>query len=205
MLSVCSSLPAPDWKVVKPTAAIPRENYRSWALFLVCNPTWLLKEKSAQVENLFENFLGFGEAIGKKNLAVWFWKRQMRIVDPSLPQNVDVARGTQYCSAMKLLPSKGPYVVITKDYPDANAFPRERVVLEIGAMTPSEVTKLMASLADQLLIQGSVTVQPPPAKEASWTDLLESARLAMLEFGCRFKVQVSAPGFSAETRECVKP
>jgi len=33
--------------------AIPRANYKSWSLFLVCKPDWIRPQRSADVKALF--------------------------------------------------------------------------------------------------------------------------------------------------------
>src|SRR6267378_5806054 len=60
---------------VTPTEQIPR-NYESWSIFLVCNPEWMLNKGDQGIADLFKAYKAFGAAIGEKNLAVWFWKKQ---------------------------------------------------------------------------------------------------------------------------------
>ena len=83
-------------EVVGPTAQIPRAAYKSWSLFLVCNADWVQPEKSADLGSLYWRFRSFGDAIGRDNLAVWFWKRKGQIPDPKLSENVDVAKSAEY-------------------------------------------------------------------------------------------------------------
>ena len=47
---------------------IPKDPRKSWSLFLVCNPSWLLPENSARLQNLRQQFDAFGEAIGPDHL-----------------------------------------------------------------------------------------------------------------------------------------
>ena len=63
-------------EVVGPTDKIPRELDKTWSLFLMCNPDWVSADRSRDVETLYGRFRAFGDAIGKENLAVWFWKRK---------------------------------------------------------------------------------------------------------------------------------
>jgi hypothetical protein len=55
---------------------IPKESFghphRTWSLFLVCNPAWLLRNNDEGIAKLFYVFWVFGSAIGPDNLAVWF-------------------------------------------------------------------------------------------------------------------------------------
>src|SRR5262245_50115023 len=83
-------------EVVGPTEQIPRNSFKTWSLFLVCNPDWATPDRSADLANLYRRFKPFGDAIGKDNLAVWFWKRKARVDDPKLADYVDVARSAEF-------------------------------------------------------------------------------------------------------------
>ena len=83
MAVVIASVMAPDRagaqaavEIVSTTGEIPRASFKSWSIFLVCNPDWVSPEKSGDLANLYRRFKSFGDAIGRDNLAVWFWKRQ---------------------------------------------------------------------------------------------------------------------------------
>lgn len=95
-------------ELVSPTEQIPRGTYKTWSLFLVCNPDWVAPEKSADLANLYRRFRSFGDAIGGENLAVWFWKRRGPVDDPRLAENIDVARSVEFCGALGRAPSQGP-------------------------------------------------------------------------------------------------
>jgi hypothetical protein len=197
-------------EVVGPTAQIPRGTFKTWSLFLVCNPDWVSPEKSADLRNLYWRFKSFGDAIGKDNLAVWFWKRQVPVTDPKLAENVDVARSAEFCGALGRPPSQGPYLVVTTAYPDVAAFPAERAVFQLGGMQPADLAKLLNTLTDQLLLQGRVdaaiaAAQPaaPAASTSSlWIRLLEGARQSLIGFGCAVKLQIDTGLLSAELRGC---
>src|SRR5262245_29698848 len=62
-------------EVVRSTQEIPRGSYKTWSLFLICNPNWVQPDKSRDLENLYWRFRAFGDAIGPDNLAVWFWTK----------------------------------------------------------------------------------------------------------------------------------
>src|SRR6266850_2591568 len=78
-------------EVVPATTDIPRGNYKTWSLFLVCNPRWLASDKTHELYDLYSQFESFGDSIGPDNLAVWFWKRKVS-VKSDLAANVDVTR-----------------------------------------------------------------------------------------------------------------
>jgi hypothetical protein len=204
--------------LVSPTEHIPRDTYKTWSLFLVCNPDWVAPEKSADLANLYHRFKSFGDAIGRDNLAVWFWKRKVAISDPRLAENVDVARNAEFCRALGRAPSQGPYLVVTTAYPDVAAFPKEHAIFELGGLQPADLAKLLNTLTDQLLLQGRVdaaaaaergpeppTPAPPaPPTSSLWIRLLEGARQSMIGLGCNVKLQIATGLLSAELRACTE-
>ena len=137
-------------ELVGPTDEIPRNSYRSWALFLVCNPDWVTERRSGDLANLYWAFKRFGDAIGPRNLAVWFWKEQMRVTDPRLGDNVNVARAAAYCSSLSLIPSRGPFIVITTGHPGADSVPPAHGIFELGDLQPEQIGKLLLRLTDVL-------------------------------------------------------
>src|ERR1700737_4544399 len=46
--------------------------YKSWSLFLICNPRWMLENGDKGIRDLFIAYYAFSRAIGPYNLAVWF-------------------------------------------------------------------------------------------------------------------------------------
>jgi hypothetical protein len=183
---------------------IPRDGFSSWSLFLVCNPGWVNPEKSGDLANLYLSFKAFGDAIGRDNLAVWFAKKETSIGDPDLARNVDVARAAEFCKALKLRPSRGPFLVITTEYPDLKQIPRDRVVYELGGLGSRNLQRLLDKLTDELLLSEKAPLegmQPLPAPPF-WVRLLEGARKSMNGFGCKLKLRIDTGAFSAELREC---
>ena len=205
-------------ELVSPVQKIPRDEFKTWSLFLVCNADWVAPERSADLANLYRRFQSFGDAIGPDNLAVWFWKRQVPLHDPKLAENVDVARSAEFCRALKKPPSQGPYLVVTSEYPEVKVFPSERAIFELGNLQPKELSTLLGSLTDQLLLSGRIETQieaarakalpagsppsPQPPTSSLWIRLLEGARQSMIGFGCNVKIQVDTGLFNAELRQC---
>lgn len=206
-------------ELTSPTAQIPRGTYKTWSMFLICNPDWVSPEKSDDLANLYRRFKSFGDAIGSDNLAVWFWKTAVPVSDPKLPENVDVARSAQFCRALQRPPSQGPYLVVTTAYPDVAAFPKDRAIFELGGLPPADLAKLLNGLTDQLLLQnrvdaaiaasvargapaGAAPPAPPAVTSSLWIHLLEGARQSMIGFGCKVKLQVDTGPLKAELREC---
>jgi hypothetical protein len=199
-------------ELVSPTEQIPHGAYKTWALFLICNPDWVAPEKSSDLANLYHRFKSFGEAIGRDNLAVWFWKRRAPVSDPGLAENVDVARSAEFCRVLGRAPSHGPYLVVTTAYPDVAAFPKERAVFELGGLQSVDIAQLLNKLTDQLLLQGRVDAQmsassPPAAGGVApptslWIRLLEGTRQSLIGVGCTVKLQIDTGLLSAELRAC---
>lgn len=132
---------------------IPK-NYQSWSLFLICNPQWLLAENEAKLSDLHQRFRSFGQAIGARHLAAWFWKRPPGAGRP-IAENIDVDRSAAFCTKLKLLPSKSPYVVVTTTYPDLEEEDlKHQVLIELNKLPPADIGNLMNKLADQLIVQG---------------------------------------------------
>src|SRR5689334_12625995 len=78
-------------------------NYKSWSLFLVCNPEWLVTSDAAQgnMRDLFRSFGVFGQIIGSEHLAVWF-RKPGTAANPSAPDSYDAAEAADYCSVYHL-------------------------------------------------------------------------------------------------------
>jgi hypothetical protein len=132
---------------------LPR-NFQSWSLFLVCNPQWFLAESDSRLSGLYQQFRSFGQAIGAQHAAVWFWKRTPGAGRPAA-ESLDVDRNAAYCTKLKLLPSKSPYVVVTTNYPDLNSEDlKQQVLIELNNLPPADVGDLLTRLTDQLLVQG---------------------------------------------------
>jgi hypothetical protein len=79
-------------ELVAKKQAIPK-NFKTYSLFLVCNPQWLDPAKNAGLLQLYRQFQSFGRAIGDDHAAVWFWKSDSyEHSDAALAQIVDVER-----------------------------------------------------------------------------------------------------------------
>ncbi len=132
---------------------IPK-NYKSWSLFVICNPDWLMVENEPKLSALYQRFRSFGQAIGPQHLVLWFWKRQPRIGNVRA-EDIDVDRNAAFCEKLALLPSKSPYVVVTRAYPDLNE-PNLRpdILIELNKLPAADVGNLLNKLTDQLLVEG---------------------------------------------------
>jgi hypothetical protein len=95
--------------------AIPKAHYKSWSLFLICNPSWILANGDEGIGKLFRAYTAFGKAIGPDNLAVWFSDPPGQV---ATTENTDIERMSHYCEKFGLLPSQTPQVVTTTRHPD---------------------------------------------------------------------------------------
>jgi hypothetical protein len=193
---------------LEPTGKIPQGRYKTYSLFLVCNPEWLAQDKGGGLLNLYWNFEAFGRTIGDDNLAVWFIKD----LDPQLRafvgRSTDVERSVRFCKAWKLKPSAGPHLVITASYPDesklSKGLPADSAVFELGNMKPSEISGLLTRLTDELIQKGHVdssgAAYPPPP--SMWVRLLESTQQLINSFTCAWNFKIDAGPVKADLHSC---
>lgn len=197
---------APEQAVawIDATGTIPKNGYRTWSLFLVCDAAWLAPEKAADLNGLYQAFLRFGANIGQENLAVWFWKRRTPAASPELASNVDVDRSVGFCQQMKLPPSEGPYVVWLPDYPgeplpavtDEAKAPQ---AIALGGLHADRIAELLRRTGDQLALEGTIS---PPRQTSFFIRFLGAAQQAIRDFGCSINVKFTTGAVTAELRDC---
>jgi len=196
--------------------AIPKANYKTWSLFLICNPRWMADDRAEDLTKLYKAFQAFGQTIGRNNVAVWFWNHSYQGGKATI-DDVDLERSSDFCSAYGLVPSKGPYVVVTSTYPDLSQSqgkpPANSAWFALGAMKPSEISDLLAQLADQLVANAPVngTAKPSPVSDApapagsSWDKrLLAATQSLMNRLGCAWTLKVETEVVKAELQACTK-
>jgi len=200
-----------------------RPGFKTYSLFLMCNPDWLLNDSDANVASLFSDFKVFGAAIGDDNLAVWFWKHPgVGVYSPATASAIDFPRSINFCKKWQLAPSKGPYLVITSQYPDerhlGDLLPQDSAVFALGAAKREDIDKLLVSLSDQLLLTNKVPIPPPapagaptPAQPAAppparlpWsTRLLEAVQQSINQAGCEWTFKLQTGAVDATVHACV--
>jgi hypothetical protein len=205
-----SSAPQAAVELVAIKQAIPK-HFKTYSLFLVCNPQWLDPARNAGLLQLYRQFQSFGRAIGDDHAAVWFWKsNSYEHSDTALAQIVDVERSVRFCQAWKLKPSEGPHLVITSTYPDeahlSSGLPKDSAVYKLGDMPPPETSALLAKLTDQLIANGKVEnpdSPPAPAPPAKlWVQLLAATQQMMNSFGCTWSFKINAGPVTADLKSC---
>jgi hypothetical protein len=177
---------------------IPKNHFKTWSLFLISNPEWVLPESESKIKKLYQRYKVFGNAIGPDHLAVWFWisrqgqyrlNSQTYVGDKYIKnlKNIDVFRSSAFCKKLNLIPSEGPYIVITDEYPgegliqDYSTFNKleNYSIIELNDLTPPEITNILSKLADQLVLEGIYKFDPK--KEKFWRILEKSYEVIRTE------------------------
>jgi hypothetical protein len=178
-----SAYPAVKAQKVLRGETVPRKNlktgseYKSWSLFLVCNPQWLAAEKASDLNDLYLSFGNFGAAIGDDNLALWFSKATK---DADVGKSIDVEESSSYCRRWGLTPSRSPYLVVTTTYPGYS--------YEIASPAPPDLT-----LEPPRLIARIAAPSPAPAGAPSTTAPFEGMlpeNSAVFELGTMNPVEI---------------
>jgi hypothetical protein len=218
-ITICACLTidrafAQDLAVVPQTEAIPKNNYKTWTLFLICNPKWLSPMEAGssgtqkELYSLYDQFTSFGRTIGTDNLAVWFWKKtSAKLSNSALVSNVDVERSVRFCKAWSLTPSAGPHVVVTPTYPDESALskglPANTAVFELGNMKTVQISDLLAKLVDELLQNKRVEAPAAAAAPTSgMISLLQAVQRIINNVGCAWTFKISAGPLATEVHSC---
>jgi hypothetical protein len=192
--------------LLTPDEPVPRAQFQSWSLFLVCNPLWLLPESNQRLDSLYARFQAFGGAIGPRHVAVWFWSRRP---DPrDLRSAVDVTRSGAFCAQLGLPPSGSPYVVVTTDYPGeafVSSYPQSfdtlpnRYVLSLGDVDAAESAQLLTALADQ--VTSEELFKADPASEGfwrKWQRAFEVVRSEMIDIAGHVRISFTTTFFKVE-------
>ena len=180
VFALCSSseVRAQALEEVTPTAEIS-PGFDSWSLFLVCNPAWLVENGDPGIKELFWRYRAFGDAIGPKNLAIWFWKSRGK----PTADNTDVSRSSEYCKKYKLLPSDAPYVLVTTHHPD-EPNPSDHFVMRLNGLNAHDSASALATLTDQIVLTG--LNQSELDWSTRWLRLLAATTSAIKATGCYF-------------------
>lgn len=146
---------------------IPQKGYKSWSLFLITNPEWLMDQSNDKLTALYQQFNAFGDAIGTDNLAVWFWAQPPQT--NQMYKAVDVKRSVAFCQRLKLKPSEGPYVLVMTEYPgksvlsDSSSFPTNTanlLVIKLNGTDAASTTRLLNDLVDGLVLEDLSKLRP---------------------------------------------
>jgi hypothetical protein len=124
---------------------IPKD-FKTWSLFLVCNPAWLGDGAAAKARmtTLHGTFLGFGHSLGTRNAAVWFTTAN----GPAAEYDGD--RAGDFCGTYGLESNRSPYVVVTSDYPSPVGAPGEYVAISLTGLDEDNVSAVLGKMADRI-------------------------------------------------------
>lgn len=126
------------------------EPFKTWSLFLVCNPAWLSQKSTVRLEALYDQFRSFGWVIGPDNLAVWFRPDKHRTGTTARgPAIYDAERASLYCAKYKLASAASPHVVVTDRYPDGEDTGRQ-IIVALGDADSAVSMKILTELTDQI-------------------------------------------------------
>jgi hypothetical protein len=189
-----------------PNDPVPQATYKSWSLFLVANPDWLLEQSNAKLASLYDQFNAFGSAIGRDNLAVWFWSQQPR--KDHLREAIDTVRGAAICKLLKLKPSEGPYVLVMTTYPGEcvmtdypQSFPQSRtnlLIINLNGTDAAATGRLLNNLADKLVAEDLAALSPQRKDYwAGWRNAF--AKLSDTVLGVASKVKVTVDSGPVKT------
>jgi len=141
-----------------PKTPIPK-GYKTWSVFLINNPQWVVAESNDKVKKLYDQFEAFGRAIGPDHVAVWFWSGDIR-QDSFYYKAVDVIRSAEFCEKLNLAPSGGPYILVTSEYPGTALINDESTFLptplksyytvSLNNKSADEIMQLLTRVADKI-------------------------------------------------------
>lgn len=162
---------------VKPHQPIPEispitnTQFKSWSIFLITNPIWVTSNAKELIDNLYDAYSAFGQAIGPNHSAIWLWK-DAEIVSGSRGNVIDVDRAATIIEILneglrpdeRVSPSQGPFLYVTvmypgrcllEEYPSSFA-PKSKngYLLALGDIAAQDITTHLTELADQLVLHG---------------------------------------------------
>jgi hypothetical protein len=198
-----------DASTPRPNDVIPRANYKSWTLFLICDEDWAKQglTTSQSIPILKAQFQVFGQQIGSDNVAVWF----STDAPPSDPMSLDFNRNRKFCRAYGLDPKQGPFVVVTTTYPDESHMPSSvpagATVFRLNNMSAVQISSFLDAIGSIVVAQSKVaSAVGAPSSSAStggWNvRILTSIQQTLTEFGCAFSFKIDAGVASADVHPC---
>jgi hypothetical protein len=171
-----------------PKSPIEKASYKTWSLFLISDTQWLLPQNKLKLAELYEEFIRFGEGIGPNNLAVWFASSEPQ--KTNILSSIDLLRTSAFCESLKLSPSKGPYILITTEYPGEaivekypETFPTNLsncIKIEVNRSNSSEISAMLKRLREEIVAGDIRTFDPNSQKYwGSWQRAFENVYNAM--------------------------
>jgi hypothetical protein len=168
---------------VPPGQQLPH-GYKTWSLFLVCNPRWIAENRDLGIAELYRAYKAFGEAIGPENVAIWFTKKLGK--DPTVA-NTDIQRMATFCANFGLTASLTPQVIVTTVDPSSSNDIKKWVVNLNSNIKNSYLA--LSDLADQLL---SKKLDQPTLDEREFWRRVETVSISFFNSAYCYLNKVSA-------------
>jgi hypothetical protein len=132
--------------VVVPAGQPIPKGFKTWSLFLVCNPAWLGDDPAskARMVQLHSAFLGFGGSLGTQNAAVWL------TTAGGNPSDYDADRAGDFCGTYGLSSNLSPYVVVSSDYPTVAGAPGDFAAISLAGLSTDNMLALLGQLSDRI-------------------------------------------------------
>lgn len=175
-------------------------NYRSWSLFLVCNPEWLAGSEAAQnnMRDLYRAFGTFGRIIGSDNLAVWFSK-PTTVSEPSASEAYDADEAANYCGVYRLSANESPYIVVTTAYPTKDGTPGNYYAISLNGLDNSNRLRLLGTISDRIRMSDFRAAQFDSDRYwRGWIQVLEDSAQALRQLIPALKFTVDARAVKME-------
>ena len=129
-------------------------DYETYSLFLLTNLEWHRELDNEGLLRLYETYRLFGDLIGPKHLAVWFWRQLPDKYDGKTrthvtKENIDVPRSAGFARAYGLSVNKGPYVVLLRMHPNDARRSKDATIfsVQLSRLLPRSVDALLNALA----------------------------------------------------------
>jgi hypothetical protein len=137
------------------SSADPRKTPTSWAVFVVCSPTWLSAQGPDDLLLVYNAFLGLATSVDKKTDPAW----PFRDSPARRAENVGLTKSQPYCDSLRLNPATGPFVVIVTTQPDQLTPKDGKVVLSLGGGGALEIANTMLRLTELLIEEPGAEAQ----------------------------------------------
>lgn len=124
--------------------------FKSWSLFLTCDPAWLQSESRADLLLLYNAYLALVMAADETHAPLWAfagatgWRAD----------EIDPVRTEPYCRALKLSSTSGPFIVITAHPPDSIHAAHPKVLLGLGSRSAKEIAASLLALEERISKHG---------------------------------------------------
>jgi hypothetical protein len=128
--------------------------YETYSLFLLTNLEWHSELDNEGLRRVYETYRLFGDLIGPKHLAVWFWQQLPDKYDGKTrthvtKENIDVRRSADFAGAYGLRVSEGPHVVLLRMHPNDARRSKDATIssVQLSRLPPRSVDALLNALA----------------------------------------------------------